>query len=687
MKSKWFTHSYRRNLVDMHIDDSDPRYMSRYDPVKYVDNLILAGMDTAILYAGSCLGICYWPTKAGHMHSGLMGRDILKETIAECRRRGLRVNVYYNIWSRWAYDNYPEWRYRNGAGKGMFVESDHQRYGLCCSNTAYSDYVIKQIADLCENYDMDGLWIDMIGWFGGVCFCDACKARYQKETGKSFPQTIDWRNSEWREFQKHREAWYAGFAKSIRSTALRFKPEISVTFQSASWAMGWYVGLSQELYRQSDYLAGDFYGDPIEQSFVCKYLESLSENKPIEFMTSRCPTLLEHTTTKPKELLEAQAFASIANNAACVFIDAIDPDGSVHAEPYRTMRPIFAQTSVYEPFIGPQLRHLSDVAVYVDLYSLASMKDNGRPIGENSPDHVPVKELFQIARTLIHNNIPYSVATRKDLDALGRYQLLIIPDAFLLDKEEADAIRKYVADGGAIYVSKNTSLIHGDGDFLLSDVMGVSKIGETEECVTYLSPADGYPGLSPYSASSPLTIDDTQAIVNAHKNAEILATITLPYTPVNDPFQYSSAISNPPGRPTGWPALVRNRYGKGTSLYCAGILESMINQAQSDVFAGLIRSLLPKPPYFVTDAPKPIEIIVYEDEPAKRLVISILNFQSELPNLPVNGIHVAVRMDGRPFRYLKLVGKQDVPCEIRDGFIHFTVAHIDTYQMYLIGYC
>ncbi len=689
MAEKWYEHSYRRNLVDMHINDTDPVYMSRYDPVRYVDNLVAAGVDTAILYAGSCLGICYWPTRAGHMHSGLKGRDILREVIAECRRRGLHVNVYFNIWSRWAYDTHPEWRYRDSAGKGMFVENSGQRYGLCCSNTPYFDYVMKQVADLGEHYDMDGFWVDMIGWFGGICFCDSCRERYRRETGREFPRRIDWCDPEWREFQKHREAWYAEFAAKIRETIKTYKPDCSVVFQSASWALGWNIALSENLYRQSDYLAGDFYGDPVEQSFVCKYLDSLTENKPIEFMTSRCPTLLEHTVMKQKELLEAQAYASIANNAGFVFIDAINPDGTVNPAPYPVMGKILAETSRYEKYLGPQLQRQADFAIYVDIYSLASMKDNGKPLSENSTANIQIRSLFRLAQILIQHNLAYDVATRKDLDRLDRYQVVILPNAFMLDAAEAKAIRDYVAGGGRIYASRDTSLIQGGDNFLLRDVFGVSRIGETTEQETYLSPADGYDGLQPFSVQAPMNVNDamTQVAPDDPAGVKILATVTLPYTPPNDAYDYASAISNPPGIPTDWPALVRHAYGRGLSLYSAGCFESMPHDAHGHVFSTLMRDLLAQPALIETDAPRPVEITLYDDPSAKRLLVCLLNFQKELPNIPVYKTELSIFLNGRTVKSLtSLPDETNRPCEIKDGRAVFMVDRLDTFALYAIHY-
>ena len=79
MKEKWFKKSYRRNLIDMHIPDWNEKFLSKFDPKTYVDMLNLAQVDSAMVYANSHVGACYWPTKIGHMHKGLNGRDIWEE--------------------------------------------------------------------------------------------------------------------------------------------------------------------------------------------------------------------------------------------------------------------------------------------------------------------------------------------------------------------------------------------------------------------------------------------------------------------------------------------------------------------------------------------------------------------------------------------------------------------------------
>ena len=107
----WYANSYRRNLVDMHIDDWNDAFLAKFDATNYVTLLKLANVQTAMVYANSSVGLCYWPTKTGRMHRNLKGRDILGETLNLCRAEGITTVVYYSeIFNNWAYDEHPQWR-------------------------------------------------------------------------------------------------------------------------------------------------------------------------------------------------------------------------------------------------------------------------------------------------------------------------------------------------------------------------------------------------------------------------------------------------------------------------------------------------------------------------------------------------------------------------------------------------
>lgn len=48
----WIEGNYRRNLMDMHIDDWNPEFLSRIDIDEYVDALKDAGVQAAMVKGG-----------------------------------------------------------------------------------------------------------------------------------------------------------------------------------------------------------------------------------------------------------------------------------------------------------------------------------------------------------------------------------------------------------------------------------------------------------------------------------------------------------------------------------------------------------------------------------------------------------------------------------------------------------
>ena len=85
MRKEWFTHAWRRNVIDMHITEDDPRFLAEFDANKYVELLALSGAQSAVVYAHSHAGLCNYPTKVGRMHNNLKGRDIFGDVDSVAR--------------------------------------------------------------------------------------------------------------------------------------------------------------------------------------------------------------------------------------------------------------------------------------------------------------------------------------------------------------------------------------------------------------------------------------------------------------------------------------------------------------------------------------------------------------------------------------------------------------------------
>ncbi len=687
MEKKWYQSAYRRNVVDMHITDWDEKFLSEFDPKEYVKMLVLSKVKSAVVYAHSHVGHCNYPTKVGHMHKGLKGRNILGEVIDLCHQSRINVVVYFSlIFDTWAYRNNPDWRIIQADGKEA---AQNSRYGVCCPNSPYRDYTVAHVEEICKNFDFEGIRFDMTFW-PTVCYCPHCKKKFAEEVGGEIPKVINWKDPHWVSFQRKREEWLVDFASLMTSTVKRIKPEVSVEHQSSTFPASWQRGVIEKLAMQNDFLQGDFYGGSLQGSFVRKFLSNLSENLPFGFETSvRMPNVRNHTEIKSEELLKTHVYAALADGGAFIFIDAIDPVGTLDKTVYERMGKVFNGTKRYEPYLGGE--RCQDVAVYLSTESKFDFGDNGKRVDDRelSTKMPHVDAALSVSKSLINYHIPFGVISKRNFGELSRHKILVLPDVLMMDEEEVEAIRNYVGSGGNLYASKYTSLINKEGirkvDFLLSDLFGVSYVGETKENFTYIAPAEGKNNLFPgYSQKYPLSINGSQLIVKAKENVEILGKIVLPYTDPKDTNRSASIHSNPPGINTDYPAVVLNQFGKGKVIYVSGDLEN--SDLHRDTFINLIK-LLSSSFSFEADAPKSVEITAFHQKDKRRFIINLINFQKELPNIPVDGIKVKVRLNnGDVKRVIVLPEKKEIDYKIKNDYAEFTVPRLETFLMLALNY-
>jgi Hypothetical glycosyl hydrolase 6 len=693
--AKWFQSSYRRNLVDMHIDDWDESFLAKFDPHDYVEKLKTARVKSAMVYANSHIGLCYWPTESGQMHRGLRGRDAFGEIVGLCRMEGIDVVAYYSlIFNNWAYEQHADWRILYEGGTPSRQIPPLGRYGVVCpNNAAYREFVDAQVKEVCTGYELDGIFFDMTFW-PGVCFCAACRERYEREASGDMPSTINWRDAQWVAFQKRREAWLLEFAAFATETAKRYRPGITVEHNSAPLTQPWFLGTTIGLRDHNDYIGGDLYGGFGEQSFICKLYHSITPNQPFEFMTSRCyPNLRDHTTMKSREMLEVHAYLAMAHNGAFFFIDAIDPAGTMNPKVYETMGEVFGCSQEYERHLGGEL--CQDIAIYFSFDSKMDPEDNGKPanLGSNKVPHLDAA--LGAARTLREKHMPFGVISGNGLENAGRrHKAIILPEVLVLSEEEADALRRFVESGGGLYASGRTDLTH------LGEVFGITTEGETSETVTYITPTargrellqgvdPGYP-LSVSGASASLGGSSLAGAVGSGRQVkaraanedEVMATLTLPYTDPSDTRKLASIHSNPPGVATDFASVVYRRFGEGRVVWVAAPLEAAVQQPHKEAFAQIMRALAASPFSFEADAPPAVEVTLFHQPGQKRYVVSVVNEQELLPPVRACDVRVRVRLDGkRVTRAALLPADSGLSFTMKGDYVEVPLPELDVFQM------
>jgi hypothetical protein len=195
-------------------------------------------------------------------------------------------------------------------------------------------------------------------------------------------------------------------------------------------------------------------------------------------------------------------------------------------------------------------------------------------------------------------------------------------------------------------------------------------------------PTDADAELFPYyHPGLPMTVQDSQARVKAKKGAEVLATLTLPYT---DPTgtQFASMLTDPPGIHTDSPSIVRNRFGKGTVIYSTGMIESWEHDRLRQIVVNLVRSLAARPFWFETNGPKAVELTLFLQENRNRFILNVLNCQQELPNLPIYDLELRVHLDKRNARAVTILpSRQALKFAQTNDFVEFRLVELKDYAM------
>ena len=623
-------------LIDNHITDCDPSYMNKFSPDNYVDMIRTAGVNSSMVYACDHNGNCYYPTKVGHVHGGIAGRDIFGETVAKLRKNGVTPIAYYTI----LYHNDSAERLPGARMHDINGLERNGRYRFVCPNSAEAEEFYKaQIAEILS-YDVDGIFIDMTFW-PMVCQCENCKAKF----GRPIPQVIDWNDPEWVTFQRFREDSIAEFAARLTGFCRKTKPGVSVTHQFSPVLHGWFLGQSSGIAAASDYASGDFYGGKLQQRLGVKVFSAYSKYQPCEFMTSRCVSLQDHTSTKSPDELFIHALTTLANSGAYFFIDAINPDGTLEKKFYNTLGEVVEKLEPYKNLIAKHTPRLAaEVGVYFSMSSCVDTALNGVNLASFSDKRTNMDfrhnsvldEVLGTGEVLNQMHIPYEIITDSTTD-ISRFKAVIVNNAQYMTSQEVEKLRSFVQNGGTLIATGKTSLRdrfgNTSGNFALADVLGVNYSGSDSDRISYLA-----------SGGTLLLANLSAPLVNA-AGAEVKGVVNLPDFPVDDPEKYASIHSNPPGKNTAFAGYTVNSFGKGKAVYIYSNFLALRQYSQQTFAKELLAELLPQFVISSENLPGSAEVTKLKSADGKTILAGVVNYQDELPNLPLYDVKLTLKLD------------------------------------------
>ena len=625
MSEMWYSRSFRRNLVDMHIDDWNPEFLSQFDPKAYFECLKTAHIQTPMIYIHSHVGLCNWDSDSGKVHNTFAGHNKIRELFDLCHADGMSVVAYYSlIYNNWAYEAYPAWRMLNAEGRGS--REVGSRYGYICPNSMeYREFLKKQFAELTAEYDFEGIFLDMTFW-PQVCYCDNCRNKFRQETGEEIPTQVDWNDPVWVSFQQARQRWIGEFAAYCTALIRQMKPGAAVEHQFSTICHDWSWGIDESVNLSNDYTGGDLYGGPLSQSYISKVFMEATENAPFEYMTSRCdPRLNVHTTTKTLYDLKLHNYLTLAHHGAFLVIDAIDPVGTLDKHVYETVGKVFEESMPYESYLKGDL--VAEAALIMGYDSKYNADAKAAPATKADRSHPQLQAQLGAARALHQMRVLYTALPGNRIDRVMGKRLAMVTDAPSLREKELDTLERYVREGGNLYISGNTD------PKLAERLLGLVFKGKTPENMTYAAPTElGRTAFGDeYSAKYPVSYEGPQPMMENPQNHPVLARITLPYTNPADSTRFASIHSNPPGRPTEYPAAILAQVGKGKVLWLSFCPEKASSASLHALTRHLI-GLLYQPQILASTAHPCLEYTLFEDE--EGYTLHAVNVQEE-PALPL----------------------------------------------------
>ncbi|MFM5918480.1 MAG: beta-galactosidase trimerization domain-containing protein [Novosphingobium sp.] len=487
--------------MQINFTEDDP---GRFDPGMWLDFMRRSKVQGVCLGAGGILA--FYPTKVPfHQRSKYLGDlDIFGDMAKACKAMGMRVlaRVDPSVMRADALAAHPEWVARSATGEPRKHPADPSLY-LTCPNGAVSfDWLPQIIREIAATYPVDGIFGNR--WSGGlvgVCYCETCKTEFRAASGLALPVTAFNRQdpaaraygawSDEKRFAQMR--CYTDAIRAINPEGLfapgsswqRLDPKrLRETFRAiyadqqgrpASvpiWAAG----------RGAKEAACVMQGGPIAGSFNVaqdSFKDSVqSIDETLTFMHDGIAQGYRPWLIKFKaELFDKR------------WMSAIEAAYNWHSRHERYFR---------------NTANLASVAMMQSVQTLSNFRSGTTPslppvsamtAGGND---AAVNGFYQ---ALVEARVPFALVDDRELEqaVIGKYKVLVLPNIACLSDSQCARLRDYVANGGALVATGETSLYDEQGadrpNFGLAELFGCDFAGKLDRKVdnAYISVDGAHP--------------------------------------------------------------------------------------------------------------------------------------------------------------------------------------------------
>lgn len=460
--------SFRQVHLDFHTSECIDGIGSAFSKEQFQQMLKLGHLSSITVFSKCHHGWAYHPSDANEIHPGL-NFDLLGAQIEAAHEIGVKTPVYISAGvDEKTARRHPEWLavYTNGQGVS---ESNvlHPQYHQLCFNTPYLDYLLAQIKEVCERYDADGIFLDIVREH--ECYCPHC-----------LQTMIDrgWDPHDRESARKLGREIYANYTRRVRETIDSVKPGLPVFHNGGHIIVGRRDLAHMNTHLELESLPTGGWGyDHFPMSAA--YTRGLGME--IMGMTGKFHTTWgEFGGYKHKNALRYEAALSIANGAKCSVGDQLHPNGEMNEATYALIGAAYAEVEQKEAWCD-NVKSVADIGVLsVEAFTNA----------QNHPDNIATSG---VTRMLLEGKYLYDVLdTQSDLTP---YKLIILPDSISVGGAFKDKLDAYVAQGGKLLASGDSCVTDGQ----MAYDLGCRYVGKSAYKPGYVKPLIPLKNMDPAS--------------------------------------------------------------------------------------------------------------------------------------------------------------------------------------------
>ncbi|MCM3632667.1 alpha-amylase family protein [Paenibacillus camelliae] len=642
-------------------------------------------------------------------------RDLTGDIVAALKKRNIRAvpAMDLSLIPGNAAQEHPDWCSLDREGNPYRANKDLGDFYIACPLSGYqNEYLSLILKEIVTRYDIDGIKFGggsygFTSYGNGICYCERCKAAYHEHSGADIPLEENWEDPNWGEFQRWRQQRVVDRSKFLYDLVKSLHPELPVMCNSVAFGdPGWTIKGSLDIERMAKYIDAvqveaqtrvrveedryhwDYLYMPAEEA---NYLNTVSDHQPwvLASYFQAWPWRRNAVPPAEQKVYMAQVFANGGN--AILNLSGGPPKGHEDKRGFPAVASLYKFVAENQNYFTQEV-HGSQVAL---LYSQTTMFY----YGQNEAKQKYVEAIRGFEQALIEAHIPFQIISDSmlTLQQLQAFKVLVLPTAACMSEEAAKVIEQYVAQGGSVVATFESSLFDLDGkkrsNFLLSELLGVTYM----ETASVMGSADGVfkqAYMNIQDKQNPLLkhIGETEVIPAAYQHCKITAEadVEAPLT-LSAAFRvFPEGMSYTVEPDTGYPMAVTKEHASGgRTVYFAGQPDISFFRAGYPDWATLmvnaIKWGLQEQLTFETNAPSTMLITLRLQESRKLFHFVNMNggrrmFQHILPARDVE-LSIPVTDQFRPVKAYMLSNQEQLALTYKEDMCTVTIPIIDDYDV------